>query len=197
MRTSFRSSMAIVATAALTLALAGCGGGDDSGGKTVEPQITASADDAALPTADGATAEATPDDDGNASTSAACELLDNDTITAVTGVDFAAAVASDDSTGTCTWDLTDSGGFSLVSVTLDESGDASYEITKGVVTSMFDDVVDASIPGADHAFTYMGGAVVAMDFNGTYVQVMFMSFDANGSDPSIPNKLAEAVAKKM
>lgn len=196
MRKSVQAPVVLLATVALTLALAACSGGDSSDKTTGDP-TPAVTDETATPTADDAgkdTSTADADADADASTSDLCSVLDNDTITSITGIDFSQAVATDDGAGSCDWDLTASGGLAMVSVmTLDEA-DSSFDMNKGVAESMFDDVTDVSISGADNAFTYMGGMVTAMDIDGTYVQVLFMSLGTETADPSVPVKLAEEVA---
>ena len=124
-----------------------------------------------------------------------CDLLDKDAISKISGVDFSAASVEDDDTGTCSWDTMSAGGLSMVSVTRDESGDMSYALTRGVVEGMFDDTTDVSVKGADHAFSYMGGIAIGLDFNGTYAQVLFMTLDSSITDENIPVKLAEEVAR--
>lgn len=196
MRKSVQAPVVLLTTVALTLALAACSGGDSSDKTTGDP-TPAVTDETAMPTADDAgkdTSTADADADADASTSDLCSVLDNDTITSITGIDFSQAVATDDGAGSCDWDLTASGGLAMVSVmTLDEA-DSSFEMNKGVAESMFDDVTDVSISGADNAFTYMGGMVTAMDIDGTYVQVLFMSLGTETADASVPVKLAEEVA---
>ena len=195
MRKSVQAPVVLLATVALTLAMAACSGGDSSDKTTGDP-TPAVTDETATPTADDAGDDTSTADasGGDASTSDLCSVLDNDTITSITGIDFSQAVATDDGAGSCDWDLTSTGGLALVSVmTLDEA-DSSYEMNKGVAESMFDDVTEVSISGTDHAFTYMGGMVTAMDIGGTYVQVLFMSLGTETVDPSVPVKLAEEVA---
>lgn len=200
MRKSVQSPVALLATLALTLALASCSSGDSSS-KSSDPESAAVTDEAAQPTTAASTdvnstdAAAAGDGSTTASTSDVCQLLDNDTITSITGIDFSQAVATDDGAGTCDWDLTSTGGMAIVSVMTLDNVDSSYEVNKGVAESMFDDVTDVSVPGVDHAFAYMGGLVVAMDFGGQYVQVLFMSLGAEETDPSVPVKLAEEVAR--
>lgn len=200
MRRSVQSPLVLLAALALTLALAGCGG-DEPGDKNADPETTAvvedvtpeATDDAAAATTDEAAAT---DDAAKASTSDACRLLDNDTITSITGVDFSKAVPTETADG-CDWDLSESGGMSMVSVLIDTSGVSDFSVTRDVAGGMFDDVADVSIAGADDAFTYMGGVIVAMDIKGSIVQVMFMSFEAEAADESAAVKLAEEVASNM
>lgn len=198
MRTSVKSAVAFVATAAITLALAGCGGGDKSD-DTSDP-TTAAVTTEATPTADAAgTEDATTTEEAaeGSSDSKACSLLDNATISEITGSDFSQAVASDDGSGTCTWDNTASGGLSSVAVMLDTAGGVSYEENRAGAALIVDDVTDVTVDGADNAFTYMGGIIVAMDVDGEYVQVMFMSFDSTITDTTICVQLASEVAHNL
>ena len=195
MRKSVKSPVVLLAAVALSLVLAACGGGDSSK-TTADPGSAAVTDGAMQPTTDASTGDSSAGNDAaNASTSDLCQLLDNGTITSITGVDFSTAVATDDGTGTCTWDLTSTGGLATVSVIATDSGGSTFEMNRGVAASMFDDVTDVSVAGADHAFTYMGGVVVAVDLGGDYVQVLFMNFGNEVADPAAPVKLAEEVAK--
>lgn len=195
MRTSVTSPVVLLAAVALTLALAGCGGGDSSD-TTGDPASAAVTDEAMQPTTEAPTGDSSAGDEAaDASTSDLCQLLDNDTITSITGVDFSKAVAADDGSGTCTWDLTSTGGLATVSIIATDSGGSTFTMNKDVAASMFDDVTDVSVACADNAFLYMGGLVVAMDLGGDYVQVMFMNFGNEVADASAPVKLAEEVAK--
>ena len=182
MRISVTSPVVLLAAAALTLALAGCGGGDSSD-STGDPGSVAATDEAMQPTTEAPTGDSSAGNEAaDASTSDLCQLLDNDTITSITGVDFSTAVATDDGSGTCTWDLTSTGGLAMVSVIATDSAGSSFTMNKDVAASMFDDVTDVSVAGAGEAFMYMGGVVVAMDLGGEYVQVMFMNFGNEVAD---------------
>jgi hypothetical protein len=194
MRKTVKSPITLLAAAALTLALAGCGG-DDSSGNTVDQTTSAVGDETAMPTTDASTGDSSEgDDSGDASTSDVCELLDTGTITSITGIDFSQAEVTDDGDGTCDWDLTSTGGLAIVSVIVSDNVESTFEISRGVAESMFDDVTDVSVSGVDHAFAYMGGMIVAMDFGGQYVQVLFMSLGTEATDADVPVKLAEEVA---
>jgi len=199
MRRSVQSPVVLLATLALTLALAACGG-DESAGKKADPETPAVTDAAAQPTADTSTdaaatsAAAAGADSTKASTSDTCRLLDNGTITSITGIDFSAAVATDDGGDTCNWDLTSTGGMAMVSVIVASNEGSTYEVNKGVAKTMFDDVTDVSVAGVDHAFTYMGGLALAMDFGDKYVQVLFMSLGADVVPDSALVKLGGEVA---
>lgn len=198
MRTSVKSAVALVATAAITLALAGCGGGDKSDDSS-DPTNVATTTEAA-PTSDAAaTEEATITDEAaeGSSDSKACSLLDNDTLTAVTGADFSQAVASDDGSGSCTWDTMAAGGLSSVEVMLETAGGVSYEENRTGAALIMDDVTDINVDGADHAFSYMAGMVVAMDVHGEYVQVLFVTLDPAVTDTDITAKIASKVAGNM
>ncbi len=195
MRTSVTSPIVLLAAVALTIALAGCGGGD-APESTGDPGSAAVTDEAMQPTTDAPTGDSSAGNEAaGASTSDLCQLLDNDTITSITGVDFSTAVATEDGTGTCTWDLTSTGGLAMVSVIATDSAGTTFTMNRDVAASMFDDVTDVSVAGADNAFTYMGGGVVALDLGGDYVVVMFMNFGNDVAGPSAPVKLAEEVAK--
>lgn len=197
MRNSVKSPIVLLTTVALTLALAACGG-DDSAGTTVGQGTSATADETATLTTDTFTGDTSAGEGStDASTSDVCQLLDNDTITSITGVDFSQAVATDDGDGTCTWDLTSTGELAMVSVFITDNVNSTYEINRGVAETMVDDVTDVSVAGVDHAFAYMGGTVVAMDFGSTYVQVLFMSLGAETTDLGVPVKLAEEVASNL
>ncbi|WP_291379289.1 DUF3558 family protein [Demequina sp.] len=199
MRTSVKSPVTILTALAFALALAACGG-DDSAGNSSDPETLSAADATATPAAEAPASDAAEgdgssegDDSADASTTDACQLLDTDTITSISGLDFSEAVVTDDGMGTCTWDLTSTGGLAMVSVMVFDNIDSSFQINREVTESMFDDVADVSVAGVDHAFTYMGGTVIAMDLGSDYVQVLYMSFDADGNDPGVPVKLAEEV----
>ena len=204
MRTSVRSAVALLATVALTVSLAACGGDKKSSDAKVDAATAAAAaatDAAAKPTAGTSTdaaatsAAAATTDSTSASTSNLCRLLDKDTITSITGVDFSAAVVTDDGGGSCNWDLTSTGGMAIVSVNVASSVTSTYVTNEAVAKSMFDDVTDVSVAGVAHAFTYMGGLALAMDFGDKYVQVVFMSLGSEVVPDSALVKLGEVVAK--
>ena len=191
MRESVKSSVAVLATAVLALTLAGCGG-DKADEKTAGATTAPVSNEALPPTPDVAAS----DDTNDASESDMCALLDNSTITTITGVDYSAVVPADDGSGTCTWDLTSLGGASMVSVIAADTGGSTFQMNRDVAASMFEDVTDVSVAGSDDAFTYMGGWVLAMDLGGDYVQVMYMnmSLGEETTDPEVLTNLAEEVA---
>jgi len=197
MRNFAKPPVVLTAAVALALALAGCGGDDAANG-------TAASDDAVVTEATtGPVVDVTEDavvSDSDDSTEAlqsdVCTFLDNDTITSITGIDFSKAVATPSSEGGCDWDLTDLGGMSVVSVMVEE-GDSSYEVNRGVAASMFDDATDVSVSGADKAFSYMGGLVVAMDAHGKYVQVLLVSLEQTAVADGVGVDLASEVAGNM
>ena len=117
-----------------------------------------------------------------------------DDITAISGVDFSAAEPVVDSDGACTWDLTSTGGLAMASVMIDESEAGMYTMTREMAAGMFTDVTDLEIAGADQAFSYMGGWIVAMEVGDKFVQVIWMSFtDTAEADTTIGAKLAETL----
>ena len=200
MHTSARSAVALLAAVALTLSLAACGAKKSSDAKadastaavtdgTAQPMATTFADAAA--TSDAAAGA----DSTKASTRDVCRLLDNATITSITGVDFSAAVATADGEGTCSWDLTAKGGRATLSIIANSNSGSSFAANEAIAKSAFDDVTDVSVAGVDHAFTYMGGLAVAMDLGDKYVQVVFMSLGDEVVPDSALVKLAEEVAK--
>jgi Protein of unknown function (DUF3558) len=200
MRTSVRSTVVLLAAVALTLSLTACGGAK-SADKKADPATAATSDAAAKPTADTSTDAAATSgaaagaDSTKASTTDVCRLLANDTITSITGVDFSAAVAADDGEGTCSWDLTSTGGMATVSIIVNDNGGSSFEANQAVAKSVFDDVTDVKVAGVAHAFTYMGGLALAMDFGDKYAQVVFMSLGSEVVPDSAILKLGEEVAK--
>ena len=202
MRTIVNRSIALAAAATLTLALTACSGSDDkkedsptdNPGATVEATDTATATDDTEATS---TAEAGEEVIDPAS-SEACGTLSKDDITAISGVDFSAAEPVVDSDGACTWDLTSTGGLAMASVMIDESEAGMYTMTREMAAGMFTDVTDLEIAGADQAFSYMGGWIVAMEVGDKFVQVIWMSFtDTAEADTTIGAKLAEKVASNL
>ncbi len=194
MRRSVQSPVVLLATLALTLALAGCGS-DDSVDGSADPETAEVTEEATQAAAEEIT-EAATEEPAEASTTRACELLDNDSISSITGADFSQAVATATPDG-CDWDLTNVGGLSMVSVLIDASGASNFSLTRDVASGMFDDVTDVSIAGADNAFGYMGDVIVAMDIDGVLVQVMFVSFEVEVSGTSIVADLAQEVANNL
>jgi len=196
MRSFAKPPMVLTAAVALTLALAGCGGDDAPNSKagSSDAVVTQATTAPAVDVSEDAVVTDAPEAP-DASQSDVCKLLDNDTITSITGIDFSKAVPTP-SSGGCDWDLTDLGGMSMVSVMVEE-GDSSYEVNRGVAASMFDDATDVSVSGADKAFTYMGGLVVAMDVNGKYVQVLLVSFEQTAVADGVVVDLASEVAGNM
>lgn len=195
MYTTVARSLALVSTAALAFTLTACSSNDKkdeqpgASDTATEAAATATADSGATGDA-SATAEPVFD-------SAACDLIDSATLTTITGVDFSAATATATDDTTCDWDLTESGGLSSVSVQLSPGDSNIYDATRTAAAGMFDDVTDVSVAGADHAFTYMGGMVVAFTSGNDFIQVVYVSFDENGDDPNVPLKIAEEVAGNL
>lgn len=203
MHTSARSAVALLAAVALTLSLAACGANKSSDAKTdASTAATAAVTDGTaqpmattFPDAAATSDAAAGADSTKASTRDVCRLLDNATITSITGVDFSAAVATADGAGTCSWDLTAKGGRATLSIIANSNSGSSFAANEAIAKSAFDDVTDVSVAGVDHAFTYMGGLAVAMDLGGKYVQIVFISLGAEVVPHSALVKLAEAVAK--
>jgi hypothetical protein len=80
---------------------------------------------------------------------------------------------------------------------LDTAGGTTYETNRTGTATIVDDVTDVTVDGADRAFTYLGGMVVAMDVHGEYVQVIFLTFDPAITDTTIAVQIASEVAGNM
>lgn len=186
--TFVRRSAALTAIAALSLALSACSGNSDD----ASPDPTVTADSVTEAPADASTdpttsASVEPTEEGDPTDligsqsgvgGRVCNLLDNATIEAITGLPFGPVVptgdTADDKQTTCEWSL-EGDNIAIVQVLVMDTQGSTLGDQRTFAESMFDDVADAEVEGVGDAFTYMGGLVVAMEHEGDYVQVMYMS----------------------
>ena len=213
--TFVRRAAALIAATALTLALSACSGSSQGESEsTVTPDPTAGAPVGSSTGSTGTTSdptvtasgEPTPDVDpvdliGTLSGvgGRVCNLLDPATIETITGLPFGAVEPTGDTADakqtTCEWSL-DGDVVAIVQVlVLDDQG-SSLAMQRAAAGTMYDDVTDAAVEGAGSGYSYMAGRVVAVQHDGDYVQVMYLSASQPDTAPITLQLAAEVLANR-
>ena len=125
-----------------------------------------------------------------------CALLTVQEIDAATGQSFAPAVPhsdlSTDVQAICDWSVAD-GSPSTVQVIV--SGDV-YDSNRVGAEEAGEELVDVEVAGADDAFSTLSGSIVAMDVDGAFVQVSYIT-DSTIDLTDVTVELAEAVVGRL
>jgi Protein of unknown function (DUF3558) len=178
----------------LVIVLSSCGGGADSATTTTAPGGGSSSTSVAGATS---TTEATTTTGGvEAAGVDPCSLLATEDIVEITGIEFGDAVYNDDLSGPyqsiCDWTATgDEFATAQVLVVSSDVFDTQRDSAAGVF-----DLVDVDIPGVDEAYATSDGSLVGMRIDGQFVQVAFLTTNAESVMPQT-TQLAAVVASNF
>lgn len=200
-----KRAAALATTAAFALALTACGGDSDkeSTGTGSNPfgnkDNTAEATPSESPEPTETSEAPTEDPEPNNGDASDCDMIDGSTVASITGLPFESVEPEVEAMGgaqvSCTWNL-EGDSIAVFQVVIADGDGADMALTRESLAAIFDDVTDVSVPGAEYAFSVMGGVLVGMAIDGDYVQVMFM--DMYGEDTSAATlQLAGEVAANL